>query len=959
MFLVRNSRNINCNYRKPYVYCFCLESIRLKSSAEPKIKTYSHTILSLKTNFPARSNIAKKEEIQKAAQFSELYNWQREHLSGPEYVLHDGPPYANGDLHMGHAVNKIIKDINNRSQVLQGNKVHYIPGWDCHGLPIELKALQKAKKKHKNAPTDPVNIRKIAREFALDTVESQKAAFESWGVMADWEKQYYLTLNNGYVKNQLHQFLKMYKDGYIFRTLKPVYWSPSSRTALAEAELEYDLQYKSTEVYVKFPLEVLPDVVNNVAKGKQVSAIIWTTTPWTLVFNRAICYNPLMKYSVVKLSTYPDELYVVASGLVDSLKSTLDVDVERLLEFDGQLLTGTKYYNKLVKESLPFLEGEHVKDDKGTGLVHTAPAHGPEDFLVALKNNMAVVCNVDEAGFYTNLDDELNGLPVLSKGQEVIISRLSDSILSRGTYTHSYPLDWRTKKPIIIRASQQWFIDTERLKEKAQAALEKVEILPPSSAEQSRQGFRAQLEKRPYWCISRQRAWGVPIPALYCGDDVIVHEGIIDNLCALVDKEGPDSWWTCDVKHFLPEEVLKEYDLGGKVVTKGQDIMDIWFDSGISWSTLYPGGYSNKAHLYSEGHDQLTGWFQTSLLTSVALTGDAPYRSIFVHGFAVDDKKRKMSKSIGNVIDPATVIHGGKDRNSQPAYGIDTLRWWVASHGTQHSQIVISKKLLDDCQSEVIRIRNILKYLLGVVGSMEKTDFEKTPQLNYFDQYIVQETHDFVKQIKDNYNNFRYNHVAQSILFFISNKVSSLYCHCVKDRLYCSEKYSNGRISAQMACHTIFVSLCKALGPILPHLVEEAWQHHPLFEKPFYFSNEFETLPPNPVDSSIMDAILEIKRDICVSAKNENLKKFKANIKLGLDLYNKLIELNSKDDVSDTVLCEILELSDVNLEVINGGKKWLIELSESNKDQCLRCRKYNAMENSDKCMRCEKVLNAL
>ncbi|XP_060807153.1 isoleucine--tRNA ligase, mitochondrial [Amyelois transitella] len=954
MFLVKNSKNIQFIYRKPLINCSCGSSRRLKSSAEPKIKTYSHTILSPKTNFPARSNVTKKDEIQKAAQFSELYNWQREHLTGPEYVLHDGPPYANGDLHMGHAVNKIIKDINNRSQVLQGNKVHYVPGWDCHGLPIELKALQKAKKKTKDAPTDPVNIRRIAREFALETVEKQKTAFESWGVMADWNKQYYLTLNNGYVKNQLQQFYKMYKDGFIFRTLKPVYWSPSSRTALAEAELEYDLQYKSTEVYVKFPVVDLPDVFTNVTKGKPVSAIIWTTTPWTLVANRAVCFNPQMKYSVVTINTHQG-LFLVGSALIEGLKTVLEADISKVVEFDGHLLSNTKYYNKLLKETLPFLEAEHVKDDKGTGLVHTAPAHGPEDFLVALKNNMTVECNVDEEGCYSNLDEELNGLPVLSKGQEIVISRLGDSVIRRGVYVHSYPLDWRTKQPVILRASQQWFIDTEKLKEKAQAALEKVKILPPSSAEQSRQGFRAQLEKRPYWCISRQRAWGVPIPALYCGDDVIVHESIIEKLCTLIDVEGPDSWWSCDVSQFLTDQVLQQYQLTGREVVKGRDIMDIWFDSGISWSTL--GGA--KAHLYSEGYDQLTGWFQTSLLTSIALTGDAPYRSIFVHGFAVDDKKRKMSKSIGNVIDPTIVIQGGRDRNSQPAYGIDTLRWWVASHATQHSQIVISKKLLDDCLNEVVRIRNILKYLLGVVGTMEKVHFERKPQLNHFDLYMVQETHDFVKQINEHYNNFRYNLAAQSVMFFISNKVSSLYCHCVKDRLYCSEKYSNGRVSAQLVCHTIFISLCKALGPILPHLVEEAWQHHPLFEKPFYFSNDLKVLPPNPIDSSIMNAILDVKKDICVTAKNENLKKYKANIKLELNLYDKLKDLNAEIDVDDSVLCEILELSHVNLEVIKGGGKWQIELSESDKDQCLRCRKYNALENSDKCARCERVISSL
>ncbi|XP_026750384.2 isoleucine--tRNA ligase, mitochondrial [Galleria mellonella] len=955
MLYMNKSKFLCCYYRKLLTKWSHTNSMRFKSSAEPKKKTYSHTILTPKTNFPARSNSAKKEEIQKAAQFSKLYNWQREHLTGPEFVLHDGPPYANGDLHMGHAVNKIIKDINNRSHVLQGNRVHYVPGWDCHGLPIELKALQKAKKASKQSePNSPVHIRQLARAFALETVEKQKAAFESWGVMADWN-HCYLTLNNNYVQNQLRQFYKMYKSGLIYRALKPVYWSPSSRTALAEAELEYDPQYKSKEVYVTFQVQKVPGILQNTAAGNNVSAIIWTTTPWTLVANKAICYSPHLKYSLVTLSSRPGDMFIICNTLIESLEKIFGTEITKIVEFEGHQLQGTTYRNHLTKETLPFLEGDHVTDSKGTGLVHTAPAHGPEDFLVALKNNMTVECNVDEAGRYTNLSADFNGLPVLSEGQDLVIERLEDSVLHRGTYVHSYPLDWRTKKPVIIRASKQWFVDTEALKETALASLDNVQLLPSSSADQSRQGFRSQLERRPYWCISRQRAWGVPIPALYHKDDVLVDERIIDKLCLLIEAEGPDVWWTCDVKNLLPEDIVTEQKLDIKEVAKGQDIMDIWFDSGISWTTL--GG--SKAQLYSEGYDQLTGWFQTSLLTSVALTGEAPYRSIFVHGFVVDDKKRKMSKSIGNIIEPSTVIHGGKDRNAQPAYGVDTLRWWVASHATQHSQIVISKKLLDDCQSEVIRIRSILKYLLGVINDLEKPDFDRKPSLNYFDEYLLGETYDFLKQISEHYSHFRYNHIAQATLFFISNKVSALYCHCVKDRLYCSHRESDQRLSAQLVVNTILISLCKALGPILPHLIEEAWQHHPLYERPFHFTRQLSVLPPKTVDTSLMVAMLDLKRDICLIAKNENLKKFDVNIKLETDLYEKLKELNRTNDANDSVLCEILEVSTVNLEVMNGGKNWHIEMSESERSQCLRCRKYNALENSDKCLRCEEVVNLL
>ncbi|KAJ2938979.1 hypothetical protein O0L34_g17794 [Tuta absoluta] len=949
MICTKNLKTLCSNYRKIKTKWTCVVSVRSKSSAEPKTKTYSHTVLFPTTKFPARSQNAAKEAIQETAQFSELYTWQRENLKGPEYVLHDGPPYANGDLHMGHAVNKIIKDINNRSQVLQGNRVHYVPGWDCHGLPIELKALQKAKKSKNTNISSPVDIRNIAREFALETVAKQKEVFKSWGVMADWEKQCYLTLNKGYIQNQLRQFYKMYKSGYIYRALKPVYWSPSSKTALAEAELEYDPQYKSKEVYVTFPIEKVPQAIQSLISSP-LSAIIWTTTPWTLIANRAICYSHTLKYSIVTLSSKPGEQFIVSSGSIESLEKTFGVEIMKVSEFDGSALQGTTYHNKLTNASLPFLEGDHVTEGKGTGLVHTAPAHGPDDFLVAIKNNITVECNVNESGRYTNIHPSFDGLYVLKEGQDEVISQLGPSILHQGVYVHSYPLDWRTKKPVILRASQQWFIDTAKLKDKALEALDRVKILPPSSAEQSRQGFRAQLEKRPYWCISRQRAWGVPIPALYTQDTVIIDERVIDHLCSLVDTRGADAWWTSDVRELLPKDVQKEYNLENKQVIKGNDIMDIWLDSGLSWQTL--GG--QKAQLYSEGIDQLTGWFQASLLTSLALNNDAPYESIFVHGFVVDDKKRKMSKSIGNVIDPVTIIQGGKDKNSQPAYGVDTLRWWVASHSTQHSQIVISKKLLDDVQTQIIRIRNILKYLLAAVNDLEKTQFEQTPKLNYFDAYMVHESNEFLKQINDHYNNFRYNHVAQTALFFISNKVSALYCHCIKDRLYCSPKNSDERISAQLVMNTILISLSKALAPILPHLVEEAWQYHPLYKQPFFFTTVLPTLTAN-VDTKIMDSILDLKRDICAIAKNENLRKYSANIKVNSQLYDQLKELNIQDGVNDSVLTEVLELSDVNLAV-KSIDKWEIELTEITKGQCLRCRKYNAVENNDKCVRCAKVI---
>ncbi|CAG9131135.1 unnamed protein product [Plutella xylostella] len=816
MILERNFNVLRSNYKALLTRWSCVNCVRYKSSVEPKTKAYSHTILTPRTDFPTRSNNAQKEDVIKKAKFADLYQWQRANLTGPEFVLHDGPPYANGDLHMGHAVNKIIKDINNRSQVLQGNKVHYVPGWDCHGLPIELKALQKAKKTlNKTQLQNPVVIRDIARKFALETVEKQKASFKSWGVMADWENECYLTLNKSYVQNQLRKFYELYKMGLIYRALKPVYWSPSSRTALAEAELEYDPQFKSKEVYVTFPLESVPDAIHKLAPGKKLQAIIWTTTPWSLVGNRAICYNSTLYYSLVSLGgRSEDTLYVVSSGSVEQLGATLGVDVRRVAEFSGADLNSTTYRNNLLSRSFPLLPSSHVTEGKGTGLVHTAPAHGPEDFLVAREHGVDVECNVDEAGKYIGLDQSLNGLYVLAEGQDAVIGRMGDDVIHQGTYVHSYPLDWRTKKPVLLRASCQWFIDTAALKDKAM----------------HRAGLTALVQRRPYWCISRQRAWGAPLPVLYSGGEPLMDQRIIDHICTLIEAKGADAWWTSSVEDLLPAEYVKEHNIDVSTVTKGQDIMDIWLDSGLSWSTL-PGA----ANLYAEGVDQLTGWFQASLLTALPLTGKAPYESIFVHGFVVDENKRKMSKSIGNVVDPATIIHGGKNKHTEPAYGVDTLRWWVASHATQHSQIVISKKLLDDCQAEVIRIRNILKYLLGVISDLEPDLFEEKPLLNYFDQYM----------------------------------------------------------------------------------------------DPFFFAQNLPVLAYQNVDSKLMDKVLDIKRDLCVEAKNETLRKLVAFVKVNATLYPELSRLNRTDGINDSVLCEILEVSSVHLEQLdNLDKEFEVEISE-------------------------------
>ncbi|BET00685.1 Isoleucyl-tRNA synthetase [Nesidiocoris tenuis] len=577
------------------------------------LKKYSHTIFLPKTKFPQRIHPGKRalldDEIIKNNRFDELYNNQRLANKNGEFVLHDGPPYANGVPHMGHAINKVLKDIINRWHLLDGRKVHYVPGWDCHGLPIELKALTAGDSSNLSA----LDIRKKAKEFAERTVAEQKIVFRSWGVMADWDNPggCYHTFDRPYVANQLEQFYQLYRKGLVYRKLKPVYWSPAARTALAESELEYNPKHKSTAVTLRLKIQNPPD---DWGSDGNIYALIWTTTPWTLPANQAVAYNPDVGYSLVRGGR--GDRYVVATALISSLAG-LDGCVEPVLHFKGDRLKTLKYRHPLSGTSHSFFPGSHVTSDAGTGLVHTAPAHGHDDFLVGIDHDLPLDCIVDEEGAYTSkAGPGLKGLKVLREGNRKILELVRDDIIHKEEIVHSYPYDWRSKQPVIIRSSLQWFIDTESIKESAIESLKKVKILPTRNVEILMQ----QIEQRPYWCISRQRAWGVPIPVLYKDEEPILDRDLIEYYKGLVTSEGPDFWWKLSAGELIPEKLRSSMPTN---LRKGEDILDIWLDSGLSWSSVLPG---KTADIYLEGVDQFTGWFQSSLLTSIALQGKPPFR---------------------------------------------------------------------------------------------------------------------------------------------------------------------------------------------------------------------------------------------------------------------------------------------------------------------------------------------
>ncbi|KAI8120111.1 mitochondrial, Isoleucine--tRNA ligase [Lucilia cuprina] len=937
----------------------------IKHEAKEPIK-YTTTINLPKTKFPARLSAVKRQELENkliSTTFAQTYQYQDENLKEPSYILHDGPPYANGDLHMGHAVNKILKDITIRHHVVKGQKIHYVPGWDCHGLPIELKALASTDGKNNEKSPNIIRskcslIKNHTRQFALDAIARQKEEFRSWGILSDWQRsdRLYFTFNPDFICNQLHLFLDFYKKGLVYRDLKPVYWSPSSRTALAEAELEYDPNFVSPSVYVRFELKSLPPSIKLVEQQK-LFALIWTTTPWTLPSNQAICFNPNLEYAIVELKTDTNfvstDLYLIATNLiVDFLKSTkIECTVKETIK--GTDLIHCTYQHPIYEneDSLPFLDASHVQDTKGTGLVHTAPAHGPDDFLICLSKKIPVKSLVNEEGIYnSDAPSYLKGKNVLKEGNNLVLNNIKDDVLFSDTFTHSYPLDWRTKEPVIIRASEQWFINTSELKEKAVKEIEKIEIYPRVNAEASKNALRTQVMKRPYWCISRQRSWGVPIPVFYHKKtgNVICDETILSHICNLVTKEGNiDFWWSKSVEELLPCDLLKNLNINISEVDKGMDIFDIWFDSGSTWSHVLKD--QQIADLYLEGYDQFTGWFQSSLLTSVGARDCSPYKALFVHGFTVDEKGHKMSKSLGNVISPTDI---------RKTYGVDVLRWWVASHGTQHMAITVSDKLLQQSAENLSKIRSTLRYLNGAIGERTNNRYSKaTDKQIYLNRYLLNKLYDFEKEIFTLYDCYEYNRVVASVQNFVTNQISAIYVHLIKDRLYCGTPAEIADIRDTLEkCYTV---LSKALWPIAPFLVEESWSYYdpttPFYQQQIATDSSWKT----PLVEDVVDTALHVKRLINQKASEKNSWLLNVTVKCNennVELLKHLQPITEQPTI-DSELCEILQVGSVTLRKSKDvTSEFVVDIDKIEATLCPRCRRHAVLQEGTICHRCNKVL---
>jgi isoleucyl-tRNA synthetase len=758
-----------------------------------------------KTKFKMRGNLPVREaQWQKEWEENKLYEQRLKLNQGkPRFDLHDGPPFANGNIHMGHSLNKISKDIIVRFKNMNGYYAPYVPGWDTHGLPVEQ---QLAKKGIDRKTMDRAEYRELCRQFAESQVKKQMADFKRLGVMADWDHPY-ITLQHDFEAEEIRVFGEMYQKGYIYKGKKPVYWSWSSESTLAEAEVEYH-DIKSPRIYVAFPIKD--------GKGKlstDVSLVIWTTTPWTIPSNVGITVNPKFDYSVVAVN---GKKYVIGTDRLSAVAEDLGWKDYRVLKhMAGTEFDRMTYQHPLYDVTGLVMNDTYVTDDDGTGLVHNATGFGEDDYRVGKKYGLPVFSPIDAHGCFTKEvpDPDLVGM-FYDDANKVVADKLkkAGALLKLSFFTHSYPHDWRTKKPVIYRATTQWFASIDKFRDQILKQIEESEFIPSWGKTR----LYNMIKDRGDWVISRQRAWGVPLPIFYAEDGTpIVTPETIKHIADIFEKEGSNAWYTHTAEELLPAGFTSKHSPNGKF-TKETDILDVWFDSGTSWAGVMKkrANLHFPADLYLEGSDQYRGWFNSSLITSVAVTGKAPYKQVLSQGFVLDDKGHKMSKSLGNVISPNDVIK---------KMGAEIIRLWVAQADTT-SDVAVSMGILQQSAESYRKIRNTFRYMLANTSDFDpKQNRVAYKDLRSVDQYLEVKLNDLVKASLAAYDKFDFNTVYKQIFNFIANDLSAFYLDFAKDVLYIEAKDSHARRSMQTVIYDAAVKLAKILTPILPHTMEEVW----------------------------------------------------------------------------------------------------------------------------------------
>ncbi len=918
---------------------------------------YNKTLNLPKTDFPMRGNLPKREpDTLKKWEDGRLYYKMVENNKGKTpYILHDGPPYANGQIHLGTALNKTLKDFIIKHKNMTGYYAPYVPGWDTHGLPIELKAMKEIGVE--NGAIPPVELRKQCADFALKHVNSQMDQFKRLGSIGDYENPY-LTLKPEYVAKQIEVFGKMAKEGYMYKGLKPVYWCPDCNTALAEAEIEYEND-PCTSIYVKF--NVVDDKGLFAGLGLDISNVyfvIWTTTTWTIPGNLAICLGPEYEYTLVKNG---NEYYVMAAELVSATMKSAGIEgYETVGSFTGAELEMVKTQHPIYDRLSPVIVGDHVTLESGTGCVHTAPGYGVDDFEVCKKyDDIDILVCVDAKGKQTEEAGEFAGLDT-NEANKAIYAKLEEcgALLASEKITHQYPHCWRCHSPIIYRATEQWFCSVNGFKDEAIKAIESVKWIPSWGEDR----IKGMVRDRSDWCISRQRTWGVPIPIVYCKDcgKPIVTDETIKAISEMFRNEGADAWWIKETNEFIPESVKCECGCGE--FTKEYDIMDVWFDSGVSHAAVMDeyDCLTSPADLYLEGADQYRGWFQSSLLTSVVYNGRAPYKAVCTHGWVVDGQGKTMHKSLGNGIDPAEIID---------QYGADILRLWVASCD-YHSDIRISKDILGQLSDAYKKIRNTARFILGNIsdndGFNPDNDSVSDNELLEIDKWALMRFDSLIDKVQTAYNDFDFHIAFHSIHNFCVIDMSNFYLDIIKDRLYCQGTKSLERRSAQTVMYRILSGVSRLIAPIMSFTAEEIWSYLPhgsadnsesifLNQMPeksgISFSDEFIDkweLIYNTREA--VNKVLEEKRNEKVIGKS-----LEANVVIHCsdEMFEKYSSLSDH-------LAEILIVSGVSVVKDRDGETEF-EVVKASGEKCERCWAYSEevgknSEHPTLCSRCASVV---
>lgn len=897
---------------------------------------YKETLLMPETSFQMRGNLPENEKLQREKwEKMDLYNKVREKNKGKTpFVLHDGPPYANGNIHIGHAMNKILKDFVNRYKMMSGYDMIYIPGWDTHGLPIE-QAVTNSGVDRKSM--DKADFRALCEKYAYEQIEKQKKGFKELNVLADWDHPY-ITLQKELEARQIEVFAEMAKKGLIFKGLKPVYWSPSSESALAEAEIEYH-DRKDSSIYVAFPVVEGNDTIN---VGDNL--VIWTTTPWTLPCNTGIAISEKFDYAKVLVN---DKYYIVANELLEDLAKEFGWENYEVVNvFTGDKFAGVKYKHVFMDRVAPVIDGFHVTLDAGTGLVHIAPMYGADDFIIGKEYNLEMINGIDDQGVLNELSGPFNGL-FFEDANKAVTAKLDELgvLLKLKFITHSYPHDWRTKKPIIFRATKQWFCSIDKIRDDL---LKELENNVKFHTEWGKKRLYNMIHDRGDWCISRQRVWGVPIPIFYNEDgSEIVDYDVMMHVADLFRKYGSNVWFEKEAKDLLPEGYTNPASPNGNF-TKEEDIMDVWFDSGSTWNgVLIEKGLPYPSDMYLEGSDQYRGWFNSSLICGVAVTGKAPYKELVSHGFTLDGNGNKMSKSLGNVIVPADMVR---------LHGSDILRLWVAS--TDYTEDVrISDDLIKQVKESYRKIRNTYKFMLGNLKDFDYTkDSVKYEDMPYYDKYMMNELNKFTKNVLEEYNNYNFQNVYKLVNNFVSFTLSNFYLDFTKDILYIEKADSLVRRSVQTVLYNILNNEVKLLAPILPYTSEEVYSLLPHTEESVHLTDmpEVVTYSDSTEVEELFNLFFELKDKVnkkLEEARNEKLigSALEAVVKINLEpKYNEVKEKLG------SYLHQLFIVSKV--EYTTDGEEVVVEKSTGEK--CNRCWNYVDHLNGDICDRCHNIINS-